>query len=87
MFCYMGIKCWLKKKLCQCLKQDEDDDPPYGQVDELHDEELSVVNLNDNDELLRDDEEELSSFVNHDDNDELLHDDELSVNHDFFLHN
>jgi len=66
------------------VKQDEDDDPPYGQVDELHDKELSVVNHDDNsDELLvRDDDEELS-VVNHDDNDELLCDDkELSVNHD-----
>jgi len=52
----MGIKCWLKKTLCPCLKQDKDDDPPYGQVDKLHDEELSVVNHDDNDELLRDDE-------------------------------
>jgi len=51
----MGIKCWLKKKLCPCLKLEEDDDPPYSQVDQLHDEELSVVNHDDNDELLRND--------------------------------
>jgi len=72
----MGIKCWLKKKLCPCLKQDKDDDPAYGQVDELHDEELSVVN---SDELLVR-EEEPSKVVN---SDELpVRDDKPSVDHD-----
>jgi len=58
------------------LKQDKDDDPAYGQVDEQHDEELSVVK---SDELLVR-EEEPSKVVN---SDELpVRDDKLSVDHD-----